>query len=354
MILQRARFLKSSRMISTLVGSSGQVYKPICVMHNNPNESPEFSIYLASGNNNNAAFVLKPVHSSIFEQSQELKQEFGKVPQIRHHADEDEGQNILVYKFAISNLLEMINDCPPLPLQARKTILKEVGLALENMHARNWIHLDVKPDNVFIDWTVNMENKFCLQKVQLGDLDCALKLIGSHLLNHKIGNVMWQSPEGLLGRGMGKHSEVFSFGLLCLFVLTGVESYHPDFKNLTIEPEQVILHKLLSNFEPLPDALVKHVDDEKGCELLKDLWTLIEEDDEKRAEGYEPFEQWTEIDYPNLNDNAKRLILRMTNLDLGKRAEMADIMTDPYWDGAGSRGIFDTEECFTNEAKSVS
>jgi hypothetical protein len=103
-------------------------------------------------------------------------------------------------------------------------------------------------------------------------------------------------------------------------VLTGVESYHPDFKNLTIELEQVILHKLLSNFGPLPDALVKHVDDEKGGELLKDLWTSIEEDDEKRAEGYEPFEQWTEIDYPNLNDDAKRLILRMTNLDPGKRA----------------------------------
>ncbi|PQE16278.1 serine threonine kinase protein [Rutstroemia sp. NJR-2017a WRK4] len=44
----------------------------------------------------------------------------------------------------------------------------------------------------------------------------------------------------------------------------------------------------------------------------------------------------------------------MTNLDPGKRAEMADIMMDPYWDGVGSRGIFDTEECFTNEAKSVS
>ncbi|EDN98568.1 predicted protein [Sclerotinia sclerotiorum 1980 UF-70] len=156
-----------------------------------------------------------------------------------------------------------------------------------------------------------METKFCLEKVQLGDLDCALKL--------------------------------------CLFVLTGVESYHPDFESLPIEPERVILHKLLSNFGPLPDVLVKHVDDEKGGELLKDLWKMIEEDEE-RAEGYEPFEQWTEIDYPNLNEDAKRLILRMTNLDPGKRAEMADIMTDPYWDGVGSEGIFGAEECFKDES----
>ncbi|TGO82128.1 hypothetical protein BPOR_0914g00020 [Botrytis porri] len=50
-----------------------------------------------------------------------------------------------------------------------------------------------------------METKFCLEKVQLGELDCALKLIGTHLLNHRIGNVMWQSPEEQLGSGIGKH-----------------------------------------------------------------------------------------------------------------------------------------------------
>ncbi|KAF7948309.1 uncharacterized protein EAE97_003720 [Botrytis byssoidea] len=43
-------------------------------------------------------------------------------------------------------------------------------------------------------------------------------------------------------------------------------------------------------FGPLPDELVKHVDDEKAGEHLKDLWKMIEEDEE-RTEGYEPFEQ---------------------------------------------------------------
>ncbi|KAI9639914.1 hypothetical protein NHQ30_011690 [Ciborinia camelliae] len=333
-------------MISTLIGRSGQVYKPVRVIYKHPNNKPEFDIHVASGKDN-IAFVLKPVTRSIFEHSRDLRRKFAHVSQIRNHVDEDGENHILVYDFATSNVLEMINDCPPLPLQARKTILKEVGLALKEMHANNWIHLDVKPDNVFIDWFVNMENKFCLEKVQLGDLDCALNLIGSNLLNHKIGNVMWQSPEGQLGRGIGKHSEVFSFGLLCLFVLTGVESFHPDFENLPIDPERIILHKLLANFGPLPDALVKHVgDDQKAAELLRDLWKMIQDDEDERAEGYEPFEQWTEADYPNLNEDAKNLILRMTNLDPGKRADMVDIMMDPFWDGVGSEGVFNTDECF--------
>ena len=48
----------------------------------------------------------------------------------------------------------------------------------------------------------------------LSDLDCALKLKGDKLLNHRIGNVMWRSPEGQAGKGIGKPSEVFSFGLM--------------------------------------------------------------------------------------------------------------------------------------------
>lgn len=45
-------------------------------------------------------------------------------------------------------------------------------------------------------------------------MDCALKLEDRKLLNQRMGNVMWRSPEGQLGKGVGKPSEVFSFGLL--------------------------------------------------------------------------------------------------------------------------------------------
>jgi hypothetical protein len=88
----------------------------------------------------------------------------------------------------------------------------------------------------------------------------------------------------------------------------------------------VILFKLLSAFGPLPDALVKHVNDEEAGALLKGLWQAIAED-----ESNEAFEQWSEEMLPNLDNKAKRLILRMTNLDPAKRALMSDIIIDPYW-----------------------
>jgi serine/threonine protein kinase len=74
--------------------------------------------------------------------------------------------------------------------------------------------IDVKPNNVMLNWSRDEEGRLRIERVILTDLDCALKLKGEKLLNHRMGNVMWRSPEGQTGKGIGKPSEVFSFGLV--------------------------------------------------------------------------------------------------------------------------------------------
>ncbi|PSS13290.1 hypothetical protein M430DRAFT_105695 [Amorphotheca resinae ATCC 22711] len=324
MILCRARVFKAARMFSTLVGHSGREYVRQKVLQRHPTK-PALDIHLALCDGK--PFVLKPVSRSIFDLLQEFKDEFGNNPRLRIHVDDNEKESVLVYEYFKSDLLSLVENYPALPLEARKTILKEVGLGLNDIHAKHWIHLDIKPNNVFLNWYVDEKDRFHLEKVALGDMDCALKLEGQKLLNQRMGNVMWRSPEGQLGKGVGKPSEVFSFALLCLYVITGAQCFHPDFENLDIEPEPVILFKLLSAFGPLPDALVKHVNDEEAAALLKGLWQAIAEDDELN----ETFEQWSEEMFPNLDNEAKRLILRMTNLDPAKRASMSNIIMDSYW-----------------------
>jgi serine/threonine protein kinase len=105
-----------------------------------------------------------------------------------------------------------------------------------------------------------------------------------------------------------------------------VEWLHADFTTLEVEPESVILFKLLSAFGPLSDALVEHVNDAESGELLRALWQAISED-----ESNETFDSWSSDTFPNLDSEVKRLILRMTNLDPVKRAWMSDIMADTYW-----------------------
>ena len=76
----------------------------------------------------------------------------------------------------------------------------------------------------------------------------------------------------------------------------------------------------------MPDALVDHVNSEEAGALLKGLWEAVAEDESNIS-----LEQRSEEIFPNLDSDAKRLILRMTNLDPMKRASMSDIMMDSYW-----------------------
>jgi serine/threonine protein kinase len=201
-----------------------------------------------------------------------------------------------------------------------------------------------------LNWSLDETGKFKVEHVVLSDLDCALKLEGEKLLDHRIGNVMWRSPEGQMGKGIGKPSEVFSFGLLvnepappppqkeflakhgnqCLYTVTGVETLHPDFQQLKeegTEPEHVILYKLLSMFGPAPPELITHVNNGYWGELLTALSRVVEEEDPRVR-----FEQWEETEFPNLNPETKRMILRMTNLDPNKRATMDQVLEDRWWD----------------------
>ncbi|KAF7864388.1 hypothetical protein EAF04_006522 [Stromatinia cepivora] len=211
MIISRLNGFKAARMFSTLIGRSGREYVRQQIIYENPSKKSELNIHLARCDGK--LYVLKPVSPSIFDFLQSFKEEFKNNHRLRHHLDNDT-QKVLVYEYFKSNLLELVDVYAPLPLLARKTILKEVGLALKDIHGKHWIHLDIKPDNVFLNWYVDNDDKFHMGKVQLGDMDCALKLERQKLLNHKIGNVIWQSPEGQMGRGIGKPSEVFSFGFL--------------------------------------------------------------------------------------------------------------------------------------------
>ena len=88
-----------------------------------------------------STFVVKPVSRSIFEHFQELRDEFPTHPRLRIHVDEVEKENMIIYEYFKTDLLSLVENYPALPLMARKSILKEIGLALAEMHAKNWIHL---------------------------------------------------------------------------------------------------------------------------------------------------------------------------------------------------------------------
>ena len=68
-------------------------------------------------------------------------------------------------------------------------------------------------------------------------------------------------------------------------------------------------------FGPVPPELISHINDEYWDELLTALSEVVAEEDPSVH-----FEQWEESTFPNLDQETKRMILRMTNLNPKNRA----------------------------------
>ncbi|KAF3482239.1 uncharacterized protein GIQ15_04998 [Arthroderma uncinatum] len=252
------------------------------------------------------------------------------------HVDDNKAEKVLIYEYFSDNLLSFVMKNPSLSIEARKWILRELGQSLKEFHAKNWIHIDVKPDNVMIDYSRDEHGQLKPERVVLGDLDCSLKLKGDKLLRLpegiKLGNVMWRSPEAQTGQGIGKASDVFSYGLVCLFTTTGVETLHPDFEQLKrdgVEPELEIMGRLISFFGPVPAGLVTHVQHEDWGKVMMVISESTMDDGGPVGPGR--FSKWEENDYPNLDSETKRMLSRLTNLDPSKRATMEEILEDPWW-----------------------
>lgn len=205
----------ATRMASTLVGASGRVYTELDVLRLNP-RTKEPQIFKAQCGND--FFVYKGVSESVFALSQELAATFGNTSRLRMHTDykKDKDEHVLVYPYFRDTLLGLIQNDAAFPPPERTKILRAAAEAVHEMHSQGWVHLDIKPDNILVDWASDGNEQKTVTKAALGDFDLAFHPPpGKRLyLPYPFGNVMWRSPEGQAGKGITAASDVFSLGLV--------------------------------------------------------------------------------------------------------------------------------------------
>ncbi|SMR50503.1 unnamed protein product [Zymoseptoria tritici ST99CH_1A5] len=208
--------------------------------------------------------------------------------------------------------------------------MRRVAEAVQELHAQDWIHADIKPDNVLVDWESDSEGNKTVTNVALGDFDiaCKLKEGETRLTPHAVGNAMWRSPEAQTGIST-RASDVYSLGLVYIYTLGAGELLvlrnYQDLVKAGITPEQEIITKHFCYFGPVPESLYQQIRDENWRTALRSASEMAEAEVKERP--ILRFRLWGQ----ELGDSAMELLSGMTNLDPKARLTMDQVLALEYW-----------------------
>ncbi|KAN0115152.1 kinase-like protein [Hyaloscypha variabilis] len=216
------------------------------------------------------------------------------------------GNEKFILKDVPSAQFDYIRGIYPQPLDTLR------GLAA--LHERNIVHTDVKANNILVDWDKG-DHGISIKQVKLADIEDATRVDpNSDIVGIQVGNLMWRSPESHTQARVNKPSDIFSFGIVCIYVMTRriiFKVEEEDLEEGAVEPLAVILERQISYFadEEGLNAFLKYLGDSPWCHVLEVL-----RDGFNKTNPRKPVTLWKGID-----EDFRDLITGLTKFDPAQR-----------------------------------
>jgi len=194
-----------------------------------------------------------------------FKQEAKVLAQLQHphilpvfDFGEADGYTYLVMPFIKSGTLTDLLQGKPLSFEQIRTVISQVGGALDYAHAHGLVHRDVKPSNVLLDESGNcLLSDFGLAKI----IEASEKLTMSGAI---MGTPAYMSPEQGMGKTLDGRSDIYSLGVILYEMATG----RPPYK---AETPMAVMIKHISDPLPPPSTIHPDFPDEVEAVILKAL-----------------------------------------------------------------------------------
>ncbi|WPH00773.1 Hypothetical protein R9X50_00360300 [Acrodontium crateriforme] len=234
-------------------------------------------------------------------------------------------KRMLVFKYSNEELLSLVQK--DLPRALVKRILKSTFHGIAALHDVDIIHNDIKANNILVH-IVATPTGIEVERVELTDLEDALHSSSPLLKGAAIGNWMWRSPEAHAKGPMNKPSDVFAFGIVCIYAMTKAFIFAVDNPALSKEDKiATVLFRQVSYFSAQGKSAFRGLleylgDDNPEREMLE----AIEEG--LKDIPREPFIHWQDM---NLDDEFKDLVSRMCRLDPRERITAQEVLGHRWW-----------------------
>ncbi|KAI0813744.1 kinase-like domain-containing protein [Xylaria sp. FL0064] len=300
-----------------LRGYSGKEYTIQNVLQDRQNRQ----VYLARADEK--MFVLKSLFEKDFKYSLPLQLRFNRSPYLRALRDTVPEQNMFVNEYLTDHLLNFA--FKEVSLATQKRILRDTLRGLTTLHSQDIAHLDVKANNIMIDYRETSEG-IVVDRVQLSDLeDSTLIPPGQALSGLQVGNELWRSPEAHVQGAVGKPSDIFSLAIVFIFLRLRSVIFLADGER-KLDPTLDILTRQISFFANWDDydGFLKYLG--RRHPMASSLRRIADSFDETNPRR--PFTLWKS---DLLDADFKDLISKMTKFDPRKRITAEEALNHPWF-----------------------
>lgn len=127
------------------------------------------------------------------------------------------------------------------------------GLCL--MHEKNFIHRDLKPDNILLNIEIDPLTHKKIYTAKIADFGLSAEyrfnvFSGSDNMDAKMGTILYMAPEQALGQRYGKRIDLWACGIIMYKMLTGKHPFYRDGDN-----EKSYINKIASQELEIPISL---------------------------------------------------------------------------------------------------
>uniref|UniRef100_A0AAF5DMX8 non-specific serine/threonine protein kinase n=1 Tax=Strongyloides stercoralis TaxID=6248 RepID=A0AAF5DMX8_STRER len=137
-----------------------------------------------------------------------------------HDAFEDENQMAMIYEFMSGGELfeKVADDKNKMTEEEAKNYMKQICVALRHMHENNFVHLDLKPENIMFTTKKSSQLK-------LIDFGLTSKLDPKNPVKVTTGTAEFAAPEIASGNPVGYFTDMWSVGVLAYILLSGLSPF---------------------------------------------------------------------------------------------------------------------------------